>query len=437
MADNGGRELRDTAAFAKRQADAGFRSWLLMQEAAMEIEFTVFDVPELSGCEYTREGLVIAEQQIMHRFDNVSPFSADNRKLGNRFVYFLGETFRRSFEGRWVAVPPIPPATNPKVMIDVEFKSGFYNPRQMVTFVWKRRTGTELTWIYDFAQENYANWISRGRPAGAAGTATSDLRGEPGSTWTTRSGPADETVEGPPHSSVPHHRPTRPDPSCAVAGVRVTWSGWQLLSGGAGTAEAGAVRSNGPEAEFTTSPVMWACRASRVAGEVGRTLSDAVLRGSRLCLRSICGSVGAAQASALRAASSSADAVACKISVGKRSLWRYAAGVSRRSRRRPAASTVAVTLPLAAVPIPVTCWRTCWTWVALTRISAMVRSNSGSVVGTGCGFDPDRPGRKGTFIVWGSARNQVNGYGNAVSPAVGEWIGRRMRRSFHQEEVAA
>lgn len=58
-------------------------------------------------------------------------------------------------------------------------------------------------------------------------------------------------------------------------------------------------------------------------------------------------------------------------------------------------------------------------------------------VGTGCGFDPDRPGRKGTFVVWGSARNQVDGYGNAVSPAVGEWIGRRLRASFHQEQVAA
>ncbi|MEV6219833.1 DNA cytosine methyltransferase [Nocardia sp. NPDC051833] len=58
-------------------------------------------------------------------------------------------------------------------------------------------------------------------------------------------------------------------------------------------------------------------------------------------------------------------------------------------------------------------------------------------VGVGCGFDPDRPGHKGTFKVWGSARNQVDGYGNAVSPAVGEWIGRRLRVSFHQEEVAA
>jgi site-specific DNA-cytosine methylase len=52
-------------------------------------------------------------------------------------------------------------------------------------------------------------------------------------------------------------------------------------------------------------------------------------------------------------------------------------------------------------------------------------------VGRGCGFDVDFAGRQGTFIVWGSARNQVDGFGNAVSPAVGEWIGTRLRAIVH------
>ncbi len=47
-------------------------------------------------------------------------------------------------------------------------------------------------------------------------------------------------------------------------------------------------------------------------------------------------------------------------------------------------------------------------------------------VGIGCGFDVDFRGQKGTFKVWGSARDQVDGFGNAVTPAVGEWIARRM-----------
>ncbi|MGW3445662.1 DNA cytosine methyltransferase [Streptomyces sp. NPDC001076] len=64
----------------------------------------------------------------------------------------------------------------------------------------------------------------------------------------------------------------------------------------------------------------------------------------------------------------------------------------------------------------------------------MMKANE---VGVGCGFDVDFAGRKGTFKVWGSARNQVDGFGNAVSPAVGTWIAARLRAIIHGEQVAA
>ncbi|MFE7395687.1 DNA cytosine methyltransferase [Streptomyces sp. NPDC057557] len=52
-------------------------------------------------------------------------------------------------------------------------------------------------------------------------------------------------------------------------------------------------------------------------------------------------------------------------------------------------------------------------------------------VGRGCGFDVDFNNYRGTFIVWGTARAQVDGYGNAVSPQVGAWIGERLRAVIH------
>jgi hypothetical protein len=55
-------------------------------------------------------------------------------------------------------------------------------------------------------------------------------------------------------------------------------------------------------------------------------------------------------------------------------------------------------------------------------------------IGVGCGFDVDFGSRKGTFIVWGSARDQVDGFGNAVSPQVGEWIGLRLRAVIHSPQ---
>jgi DNA (cytosine-5)-methyltransferase 1 len=60
-------------------------------------------------------------------------------------------------------------------------------------------------------------------------------------------------------------------------------------------------------------------------------------------------------------------------------------------------------------------------------------------IGRGCGFDVDFPGYgyQGSFIVWGSARDQTDGFGNAVSPNVGAWIGARLRAVLHPTECVA
>lgn len=58
-------------------------------------------------------------------------------------------------------------------------------------------------------------------------------------------------------------------------------------------------------------------------------------------------------------------------------------------------------------------------------------------IGRGCGFDVPFLDHKGTFKVWGSNRNQVDGFGNAVSPQVGAWIGTRLRAILHRAEAAA
>ena len=57
-------------------------------------------------------------------------------------------------------------------------------------------------------------------------------------------------------------------------------------------------------------------------------------------------------------------------------------------------------------------------------------------IGRGCGFDVDFGHYQGSFVVWGSARKQTDGYGNAVSPQVGEWIGGRLRAALHREVAA-
>jgi len=58
-------------------------------------------------------------------------------------------------------------------------------------------------------------------------------------------------------------------------------------------------------------------------------------------------------------------------------------------------------------------------------------------IGRGCGFDVNFPNYQGTFKVWGSERDQVDGYGNAVSPQVGEFLGGRLRAALHGMADAA
>lgn len=55
-------------------------------------------------------------------------------------------------------------------------------------------------------------------------------------------------------------------------------------------------------------------------------------------------------------------------------------------------------------------------------------------IGRGCGFDVDFREHRGTFTVWGSARDQVDGFGNAVSEQVGTWIGERLRAVLHTQQ---
>lgn len=72
----------------------------------------------------------------------------------------------------------------------------------------------------------------------------------------------------------------------------------------------------------------------------------------------------------------------------------------------------------------------------LTLEDCYFRMMAAHEIGRGCGFDVNFADYTGSFIVWGSARNQVDGFGNAVSPQVGEWIGGRLRAALHGQAAA-
>ncbi|MEU3472657.1 hypothetical protein [Rhodococcus sp. NPDC006774] len=160
--------IRESEEYRDAQSDPRFISWLKMQEAAIELEFIVSDVPELKPHLYTREGIIIAERAALERFSGWrEAFAGDNLTLAMRFVYFIGETFRRATEGRWVAVPQTAPKTGAIQAIDAEYKSGFYTPTDMLQMALAQRTGDKIVKVFDYAVEDHQKWVDSGRPSRA------------------------------------------------------------------------------------------------------------------------------------------------------------------------------------------------------------------------------------------------------------------------------
>ncbi len=165
MAGTSSGPIRETVEYQEAQSDPRFQAWLKMQDAAIELEFIMFDVPELKPHLYTREGIVIAEQAALERFPEYrEAFRGENLTLAMRFVYFIGETVRRHTEGSWVAVPQAPPKSGAIQAIDVPFRSGFYAPVDMLQMALAQRTGDKIVTIFDHAIRAHQKWVDAGRP---------------------------------------------------------------------------------------------------------------------------------------------------------------------------------------------------------------------------------------------------------------------------------
>ncbi|WP_139279774.1 hypothetical protein [Rhodococcoides yunnanense] len=130
----------------------------------MDLEFFLVDDPDLAQHKFTREGLVRAESHLLDRHqDKRSAFSDVHLTITMRYVYFIGETFRRATEGRWVALPPDPPQRGPASAIDAEFTPAFYVPQDYLGVALTRRTGKEITFVYDIAVRKHEEWVASGR----------------------------------------------------------------------------------------------------------------------------------------------------------------------------------------------------------------------------------------------------------------------------------
>ncbi|WP_280428346.1 hypothetical protein [Nocardia brasiliensis] len=157
-------ELRQRA---KDQEDPRWLAWL--NEMGEQVDrFLNETVPDMPDDPWSVEGLQRAEQALLERFPNSGDESGpENQELVDQFARFIGETFRRHFEGEWYNAPDAD---------DMQGSRGFgpvlregYNPEYLdtvplVSMAIYRRTGKEWGRIFGHSQRRYAQWVAAGRP---------------------------------------------------------------------------------------------------------------------------------------------------------------------------------------------------------------------------------------------------------------------------------
>jgi hypothetical protein len=151
-----------THAFREAQSNEQFQGWLKMQEAVMEIEFPYDDLPEVREDMFAKESLAVVEQKLLELYDSHrTAFAPENIHTTMRYVYYVGETFRRACEGDWVNVPvgdDFIPA------IDFPMREAMIRPADLIKGAVNRRTGKELTVIFGHAERDYREWAAAGKP---------------------------------------------------------------------------------------------------------------------------------------------------------------------------------------------------------------------------------------------------------------------------------
>lgn len=146
--------------------------WLAAMDTELERFFTD-DVPELAGLadRWSAEGLRIAGAAAVAEFGDIQAlYLPENKPAVDRYVRFVGEVYRRSFEGGWLNVPARGPGA--EFWPVVNRPAGVYlDPHDQLGLAFfkptKRDPGHpegEMVWVYGNSKEDYENWVAAGRP---------------------------------------------------------------------------------------------------------------------------------------------------------------------------------------------------------------------------------------------------------------------------------
>ncbi|WP_330229018.1 hypothetical protein OHA40_23365 [Nocardia sp. NBC_00508] len=131
--------------------------------------FLTITVPDMPESPWTAEGLRHAEAVALRIFPTMESVDLpENRHLADQFHRYLGEVFRRNFEGEWYNVPEHDDPQRTRgfgPVVRRPFNELYFTVVSQLTAAMYRRTGTEWSRIFEFSAEDYADWQSAGRPS--------------------------------------------------------------------------------------------------------------------------------------------------------------------------------------------------------------------------------------------------------------------------------
>ncbi|MEV0032686.1 hypothetical protein [Nocardia sp. NPDC050793] len=155
----------DFQLFVKEQREPRWVAWLDSIDDQLD-RFLIETVPGMPLDPYTPRGLHLAEETAVAYFPNAEAVHApQNRAMAEQFGVFLGEVFRRSFEGSWINVPKYdhwgmgfcPVVRFPFTNMDICVRTFLASAAQDRTTI-----GWITVWTH--AAEIEAAWVRVGRP---------------------------------------------------------------------------------------------------------------------------------------------------------------------------------------------------------------------------------------------------------------------------------
>ncbi|QIS01284.1 hypothetical protein F5X71_02195 [Nocardia brasiliensis] len=150
------------------QHDPKWLEWVAPEKMNAQLDaFLNETVPDMPDDPWSAQGLDRVERFILDNFQDFKDVDkAENRQVADQLTRFIGEVFRRNFEGRWFNAEDMGGARYRDFgpVIRYEWGGAYLDVANLSTATVHRGWGNYLSGIFSNSVETYQKWVEAGRP---------------------------------------------------------------------------------------------------------------------------------------------------------------------------------------------------------------------------------------------------------------------------------